>query len=107
MVVTATSRWPVFAALFVSALLFAGCGAPAVRTTPAQVRFLLEPVTARVYVEDRFIGAGRVLRRRPASFAPGRRHFSITADGYFPHDLEVDLPSGTTTMRVSLRPVPP
>lgn len=73
----------------------------------AQVRFVLEPATARVYVEDRFVGAAQVLRRRPESFPPGPRHFTITADGYFPHDIEVDLPSGLTTIELSLRPVPP
>jgi hypothetical protein len=31
---------------------------------------------------------------------------TITADGYFPHDLDLDLAPGTTTVRVALRPVP-
>jgi hypothetical protein len=88
------------------AIVVASCGGAQVRQEPAQVRFVLEPDTARVYVEDRFVGAGRVLARRPASFTPGIRYITITADGYFPHDLEMDLPSGTTTVRVSLRPIP-
>lgn len=86
----------------------AGCaGAPAPRPAAAQVRFLIEPPTARIYAEDRFVGAARVLARRPSSFPPGPRRFSVTADGYFPHDVELDLPSGLTTVRLRLRPVPP
>jgi len=88
------------------ALGIAGCGArPAVREA-ARVRFLVRPPAARIYVEDRFIGAAAVLARRPPSFRPGTRHFTVTAGGYFPHDVEVDLPSGMTTIRLSLRPVP-
>lgn len=86
----------------------AGCGAgQPTAGARAQVRFELEPETARVYTEDRFVGSARVLARRPAEFRTGPRQLTITADGYFPHDLEVDLPAGTTTIRVSLRPVPP
>lgn len=88
-------------------LALLGCGGPQRGARPAEVRFLIEPATARVYSEDRFVGAARVLARRPEGFAPGRRHFTITADGYFPHDVEVDLPSGLTTIRVRLRAVPP
>ncbi len=84
-----------------------GCGGQAPVREQARVRFILEPANARVYIEDRFVGAGQVLRRRPESFPPGPRHFTVTAQGYFPHDVEVDLPSGLTTIRLSLRPVPP
>jgi hypothetical protein len=73
----------------------------------AQVRFVLEPDTARVYTDERFLGAARVIAVRPIELRAGPRRFTITADGYFPHDLEVDLPPGLTTIRVSLRPVPP
>lgn len=95
--------WALGAAL----LAVAGCGGAPRPVETARVRFLIEPDTARVYADDRFVGAGRVLARRPASFRPGPRHFTITADGYFPHDVEVDLPEGLTTVRLRLRPVPP
>ena len=97
-------------ALGLCASLFAmpGCGAALpTAAARAQVRFELTPDTARVYTEDRFVGTGRVLSGRSADFRTGPRQLTITADGYFPHDLEVDLPEGTTTIRVSLRPVPP
>ncbi|MCB9598660.1 MAG: hypothetical protein H6719_38445 [Sandaracinaceae bacterium] len=87
-------------------LALPACGGAPRPVEQASVRFLLEPAAARVYVEDRFVGAGTLLRRRPEHFPPGRRHFTVTAEGYFPHDVEVDLPSGETTIRLSLRPVP-
>ncbi len=87
--------------------LAAGCaGGPRARER-AEVRFYIEPDTARVYADDRFVGAARVLARRSEPFPPGRRHFTITAPDHFPHDVEVDLPSGETTIRLRLRPVPP
>ncbi len=96
-------------ALTMSALVFAapGCGARQAARERAEVRFVVEPEEARIYVEDRFVGAAAVLNRRPERFAPGPRHFTVTARGYFPHDVEVDLPSGLTTIRLRLRPVPP
>ena len=92
----------------VAALGLAGCGgAQHAAAAHAQVRFEITPDTARVYTEDRFVGSARVLAERPADFRTGPRQLTITADGYFPHDLQLDLPEGTTTVRVSLRPVPP
>lgn len=87
--------------------LLAACGTQQRPREQATVRFLLEPASARVYVEDRFVGAARLLRVRPRTFPAGMRHFTITAEGYFPHDVAVDLPPGTTTIRLSLRPIPP
>lgn len=94
-------------ALVASLPVMAACGGAPRPVETAHVRFLLEPSSARVYEDDRFIGAGRVLSRRPAAFRPGPRYFTITADGFFPHDVEVDLPEGLTTIRLRLRPVPP
>lgn len=98
------SRW----CLLASALLaFPACGARQPARQQAEVRFLIEPTEARVYVEDRFVGAAVVLRRRAERFPAGMRHFTVTAPGHFPHDVEVDLPPGTTTIRLRLRPIPP
>lgn len=95
--------------LFALALLATvGCGGsrPSTEAT-GEVRFVIEPETARVYTDEHFVGTARVLSVRPESFRVGPRRFTITADGYFPHDLEVELVPGTTTVEVSLRPVPP
>lgn len=94
--------------LSLSLALVAGCGAAAPDTAArATVQFQIEPDVARVYTEDRFIGSARVLASRPPSFRTGARQITITADGYFPVDLDLDLEPGTTTVRVSMRPVPP
>lgn len=95
------------AALLASTLVL-GCGAAAPDTEArATVRFDITPDSARVYTEDRFVGSARVLAARPPSFRTGARQITITADGYFPVDLDLDLDPGTTTVRVAMRPVPP
>ncbi len=84
-----------------------GCSASPRPVSNATVRFVLEPSTARVYTDERFLGGARVVAVRPIELRAGPRRFTITADGYFPHDLDIELPPGLTTIRVSLRPVPP
>jgi hypothetical protein len=86
----------------------AGCGgASAVPTERATIHFDITPDTARVYTEDRFIGSARVLAAQPPSFRAGARQITISADGYFPVDLDLELAPGTTQVRVSMRAVPP
>lgn len=93
------------ATLFVLALV-AGCASAPRAAETAEVRFEIVPENARIYTDERFVGSARVLATRPATFRTGPRRISISADGYFPHDLELELPAGLTTVRVSLRPVP-
>jgi hypothetical protein len=88
------------------AVLLAACGSN-IRREPARLRLVLEPRTARVFVDDRFRATGRVLHVRPLELAPGVHVLTIEAEGHFPHDLRVDLPEGDTTIEVTLRPVPP
>ena len=88
-----------------TALFVACAGAPQPAQT-AEVRLIIEPATARVYTDERFVGGARVLATRAVSFRAGPRRLTITADGFFPHDLDLDLPPGTTTVRVALRPIP-
>jgi hypothetical protein len=85
----------------------AGCGASVVRPEPARLRVISVPERASVYVDDRFAGTGRVLAQRPVAFTPGVRYVTVQADGFFPHDVAVTLPSGLTTLRIALRPIPP
>jgi hypothetical protein len=88
--------------------MIAGCGAAtADPTARATIQFDITPDTARVYTEDRFIGSARVLAVHPPSFRTGPRQITISAEGYFPYDHELDLVPGTTTMLVHLRPIPP
>lgn len=91
-----------------SLVLTAGCGgARAPTTATGQVRFVITPDVARIYTDDHFVGTARVLDAQPAEFRVGPRRFTITAEGYFPHDIEVDLTPGTTVVEIGLRPVPP
>jgi hypothetical protein len=72
----------------------------------AQLRTLIEPATATVQVDEQFVGAARVLAKRPARFHEGKHRVTIEAPGYFPHDLELELAAGVTKLEVKLRPVP-
>ena len=99
-------RW-VVAAWVALAVALAACGASQPGAEAAQLRVVAEPDAARVYVDDRFIATGRRLAVRPAPMRAGVHFVTISAEGYFPHDVELDLPAGETTVRVSLRPVPP
>ena len=68
---------------------------------------LAEPNTTTVYVNDRYVGSARVLAARPAVLEPGQKFMTFKAPDYFPHDVRVDLPPGTTTIKMKLRPIPP
>ena len=82
-----------------------------VRSVPppqlARLRVVAEPETTTVYVDDRYVGSARVLATKPKPLAPGIKLITFKAPGYFPHDVRLDLPSGVTTVRMKLRPVPP
>jgi hypothetical protein len=94
-------------AAVLAALAFAWCaGTQPVRET-ATLNVVVVPDTASVFVDDHFAATARVFATRPVNFRPGVRHITITANGYFPHDVEVNLPAGNTTVRVELRPIPP
>ena len=89
-----------------TALLVACGAAKPVPTQPASLRVVAEPPTATVQVDERFVGAARVLDARPAPVGPGKHRVTLEAPGYFPHDLEVTLAPGVTTVEVKLRAVP-
>lgn len=75
--------------------------------TQAGLRVIAVPETATVYVGDRFAGTAAVLAERPEPLRPGVHFVTVRAPGHFPHDLRLDLPPGVTTVRITLRPVPP
>jgi hypothetical protein len=88
--------------------LLLGCaGAQLPRARPAQLRTVVEPPTASVQIDERFVGAARVLALRPASMKPGKHRLTVEAPGYFPHDAELELTPGVTTVDLKLRPIPP
>lgn len=88
-------------------LALAGCyGDGGVRET-ATLRVRATPDTARVSVDDRYVARARTLDAEPRALSIGQHLVTIEAEGYFPHDLAVDLTPGETTVEVRLRPVPP
>jgi hypothetical protein len=96
-------------AFALSCLLLAGAcaGTQKPKGPPAELRVVAEPDSATVQVNERFVGAARVLDKRPAKLTPGLKHVTVEAPGYFPHDFAADLPAGVTTVKIKLRPVPP
>ena len=93
--------------LCVGALL-AGCisvAAPQERL--ASLKVIAEPADTVVYINGRFAGTARVLAKRPAARRPGLAYVTFSAPGHFPHDVRLDLKPGTTTVKMSLRPIPP
>lgn len=86
--------------------LLASCGG-APRPTPAGIKVVAQPADARVYVDDRFVASARVLAVRPHELPAGVHRITIEAPGFFPHDIETELPPGVSTIEISLRPVPP
>ncbi len=94
-------------AALASALLLGACGFQGQPTTRAKLRVVAEPEDARVFVDDRFVATARVLAREPLALRPGAHLLTVTASGYFPHDMQIDLPTGETKIEIELRPVPP
>lgn len=93
---------------FTLALLASGCIDPGAGTADtATLRVRVEPDSARVSIDDRYVARARSLDTTPRAIEAGEHFLTIEADGYFPHDLAVDLPPGETTVEVRLRPIPP
>jgi hypothetical protein len=92
---------------FLLGIALAGCyGNGGVQET-ATLRVRATPDTARVSVDDRYVARARTLEAEPRALSTGQHLVTIEAEGYFPHDLSVDLTPGETTVEVRLRPVPP
>lgn len=75
-------------------------------TGTASLRIVAEPDNAVVEVDERYVGTAHVLTVRPHTLPAGIHRITVRSPGYFPHDLEVDLPPGETMVQISLRPEP-
>ncbi|MEM8606430.1 MAG: PEGA domain-containing protein [Myxococcota bacterium] len=90
------------------AVMVLGCAKKDVtRPEPARLKVVASPDNASVYVDGHYFGRARVLAIEPKALVPGVHLMTVRAEDYFPHDLELDLPPGTTTVDIALRPVPP
>lgn len=86
--------------------ILAGCGGEP-RPTPAGLEVVADPEDARVYVDGRFVASARVLAHRAHRLPAGVHQITVSAPGYFPHDIETELPPGVSKIEISLRPIPP
>lgn len=72
----------------------------------ASLRMHITPENARVYIDERFFGTGTVLSQAPRPLPAGTHRVSVEADGYFPHDVELEFPKGETRIELRLRAIP-
>jgi len=77
------------------------------RKTPASLEVIAEPADTVVYINGRFAATARNLAKQPKTLRPGVVYLTFKAPGHFPHDLRLDLPSGKTSIKIKLRPIPP
>ena len=90
------------------ALLALGCAKEGtVAPEPARLEVRATPATASVYIDGHYFGRATVLSQEPKALAPGVHLMTVQAEDHFPHDMELDLPPGLTTLEIELRPVPP
>jgi hypothetical protein len=97
---------------FALLLSVAGAAASGCMTAPPEARVaylkvVAEPRQTTVYSNDRFMGSAHLLQKQPKALPPGTKYLTFKAPGYFPHDLQIKLPVGETTVKVKLRPIPP
>ncbi len=74
---------------------------------PARLKVIATPPDASVYVDGHYFGRATVLSQEPKALAPGVHLMTVKAEDHFPHDMQLDLPRGLTTLEIELRPVPP
>jgi hypothetical protein len=89
------------------ALLAFGCAKNGtVAREPARLKVVTTPPNASVYIDGHYFGRATVLSAEPKALAPGVHLMTIQAEDHFPHDMELDLPAGETTVTIALLPVP-
>jgi hypothetical protein len=90
------------------ALVVIGCAKKgAVAPEPARLRILATPPNASVYIDGHYFGRATVLSQEPKALVPGVHLMTVQAEDHFPHDMELNLPAGVTTISIDLRPIPP
>jgi len=90
------------------ALLAAACANKnTIAPEPARLQVITTPPNASVYIDGHYFGRATVLSREPKALAPGAHLMTVQAEDHFPHDMELTLPRGTTTITIHLRPIPP
>ena len=96
------------AVVMVLALVAFGCAKNGtVAAEPARLKVVTTPPNASVYIDGHYFGRATVLSAEPKALTPGVHLMTVQAEDHFPHDMELDLPAGETTVTVELRPIPP
>jgi len=101
-------RWT---AAFIPVWLCAGIGctppSTAARTT-VSLRLRGRPAAANVVIDEEAVGTLDFVAARGVALPPGVHHVSVTADGYFPWDREVNAKEQAPPIRleVALVPIP-
>lgn len=72
----------------------------------AHLRVEAVPADTTVYINGRYVASARVLAKKAKRLSPGVKYITFVAPGHFPHDVRLDLPSGETTLKMKLRPIP-
>ena len=94
-------------ATLVLALVALGCAKKnTVAPEPARLEIIASPPNASVYIDGHYFGRATVLSVEPKALVPGVHLMTVQAEDHFPHDMELDLPAGETTITVELRPIP-
>jgi hypothetical protein len=88
------------------ALLLGACYGQLPPERTAHLRIVAEPATTTVYVDGEYFGSARVLAEQAKPLTAGPRLVTFMAPGYFPHDVQLDLAPGETTVRMKLLPIP-
>ncbi len=95
-------------AALVLSLVALGCANKnTVAPEPARLRIVTTPPNASVYIDGHYFGRATVLSQEPKALVPGAHLMTVQAEDHFPHDMELELPRGLTTITVELRPIPP
>jgi len=96
------------AAALVLALAACGCAKNGtVAAEPARLKVVTTPPNASVYIDGHYFGRATVLSAEPKALTPGIHLMTVQAADHFPHDMELNLPAGETTISIDLRPIPP
>jgi len=95
------------AAALVLVLVVCSCArSGTVAAEPARLKVVTIPQNASVYIDGHYFGRATVLTAEPKALVPGIHLMTIQAEDHFPHDMELDLPAGETTITITLRPIP-
>ena len=95
------------AALLLALIAFGCAKNGTVAAEPARLKVVATPPNASVYIDGHYFGRATVLAQEPKALAPGVHLMTVQAQDHFPHDMELNLPPGVSTVTIELRPIPP